>query len=47
MVGKRTSNEWTTIRISKKVKEELRKLELHKRETDEQIIKRLITAVIK
>jgi len=32
----------TTIRISKKVKKELRKLEVHPRETDEQIIIRLI-----
>ena len=32
----------TTIRISKKLKKELRKLEVHPRETDEQIIIRLI-----
>jgi len=32
----------TTIRISKKLKKELRKLEVHPRETDEQIIVRLI-----
>ncbi len=32
----------TTIRISKKLKKELRELEVHPRETDEQIIARLI-----
>ncbi len=32
----------TSIRISKKLKKELRKLEVHSRETDEQIIIRLI-----
>ena len=32
----------TTLRISKKLKKELRKLEVHPRETNEQIISRLI-----
>ncbi len=32
----------TSIRISKKLKKELRELEVHPRETDEQIITRLI-----
>ncbi len=32
----------TTIRISKKLKKEMRELEVHPRETDEQIITRLI-----
>jgi len=32
----------TTIRIHKRLKRELRKLEVHPRETNEQIIRRLI-----
>ena len=32
----------TTIRVSKKLKKELRGLEVHPRETDEQILIRLI-----
>lgn len=42
MVRAKESNEYTTIRISKEVKKKLRKLELHTRETDEQIIERLL-----
>ena len=32
----------TTIRVSKKLKKELRKLEVHSRETNEQILTRII-----
>lgn len=32
----------TTIRLSKRLKERFRKLEAHPRETDEQLLKRLI-----
>jgi hypothetical protein len=42
MVRVRTNNKYTTLRISKKLKTELRKLAKHERETDEQIIERLI-----
>ena len=37
----------TTIRLSKELKKRLRKLEVHPRETDEQIIERLVKSVEK